>query len=141
METRFRNPAGRAGFFGHLLALIDALVCFFESRFALFSKESKAALARVLALLLLVVIALLFLAFGYIFLIAGAVITVATMVQVSWIWIALIAAGVHILLALICLLIARAIIRKPAFQETAAELKRDREWLRNLDETTIPPTS
>src|SRR4030081_877981 len=67
METRFRNPAGRAGFFGHLLALIDALVCFFESRFALFSKESKAALARVLALLLLVVIALLFFAFRYIF--------------------------------------------------------------------------
>ena len=43
--------------------------------------------------------------------------------------------------ALICLLIARAIIRKPAFQETAAELKKDREWLRNLDETTIPPTT
>ena len=138
METRFRNPAGRAGFFGHLLALIDALVSFFESRFALFSKESKAALVQVLALLMLLITALLLLAFGYIFLIAGAVLSVAAMVQVSWTWIALIAAGVHILLAVICLLIARAVVRRPAFRETVAELRKDREWLRNLDETTRP---
>ena|ERR1700682_63982 len=140
METRFRNPAGRAGFFGTLLALIDALVSFFESRFALFSKESKAALVQVLALLMLLITALLLLAFGYIFLIAGAVLSVAAMVQVSWTWIALIAAGVHILLALVCLLIARAVVRRPAFRETIAELKKDREWLRNLDETTRMPS-
>ena len=140
METRFRNPAGRAGFFGNLLALIDALVSFFESRFALFSKESKAALAQVLALLMLLMTALLLLAFGYIFLIAGAVISVAAMVQISWTWIALIAAGVHILLAVVCLLIARAVVRRPAFRETLAELKKDREWLRNLDETTKIPS-
>lgn len=138
METRFRNPAGRTGFFGNLLALIDALVSFFESRFALFSKESKAALVQVLALLMLLITALLLLAFGYIFLIAGAVISVATMTQVSWTWVALIAAGVHILLAIVCLLIARAVVRRPAFRETLAELKKDREWLRNLDETTRP---
>lgn len=140
METRFRNPAGRTGFFGHLLALVDALVSFFESRFALFSKESKAALVQVLALLMLLITALLLLAFGYIFLIAGAVLTVAAMVQVSWTWIALIAAGVQILLALICLFIARAVVRRPAFRETIAELKKDREWLRNLDETTRMPS-
>jgi uncharacterized membrane protein YqjE len=133
-----RNPAGRAGFFSNFLALVDALVSFFESRFALFGKESKVALGRLLALLMLLVTALLFFAFGYIFLIATAVASVAAMAQVPWLWVALIAAALHIVLALVCLLCARAIMQKPVFRETAAELKRDREWLKNLDDTTRP---
>jgi uncharacterized membrane protein YqjE len=132
----FRNPAGRAGFFSNSLALVDALVSFFVRRFRLFSRESKAALGRLLALLMLLVTALLFFVFGYIFLIATAVASVAALAQVPWLWIALIAAALHIVLALICLLSARAIMQKPVFGETAAELRKDREWLRKLDETT-----
>jgi uncharacterized membrane protein YqjE len=138
METRFRNPAGRAGFFSNLLALINALANFFESRAALFAKESKAALVQLLALVAVIVAAMLLFAFGYIFLIATAVVSVAGVAQVSWIWVALIAAGAHILLALVCLLIARGIISKVPYRETAAELKKDREWLKNLDETSSP---
>jgi uncharacterized membrane protein YqjE len=33
-------------------------------------------------------------------------------------------------------LVARTKARKAPFRETAAELKKDREWLKNLDETT-----
>jgi hypothetical protein len=60
----------------------------------------------------------------------------ARLVQISWIWIALIAAGCHFLLALICLLIARTRMIKPPFPELSAELKKDREWLKNLDVTS-----
>ena len=138
METRFRNPAGRAGFFTNLLALINALASFFESRAALFAKESKAALVQLLALVAVIVAALLLFAFGYIFLIATAVASVAAIAQVSWLWVALIAAGAHIVLALVCLLIARGIMSKTPYRETAEELKKDREWLKNLDETSHP---
>ena len=138
METRFRNPAGRAGFFDNLLALINALASFFESRAALFAKESKAALVQLLALVAVIVAALLLFAFGYIFLVATAVVSVAGVAQVSWMWVALIAAGAHIVLAFVCLLIARGIISKAPYRETAEELKKDREWLKNLDETSHP---
>jgi uncharacterized membrane protein YqjE len=138
METRFRNPAGRTGFFINLLTLVNALASFFESRAALFAKESKAAIVQLLALVAVIVAALLLFAFGYVFLIATAVVSVARVAEISWIWAALIAAGAHILLALICLLIARGILSKAPYRETAAELKKDREWLRNLDETTRP---
>jgi hypothetical protein len=42
--TRSRNPAGHAGLLENLLALASALTEFFESRFALFGQDSKAAL-------------------------------------------------------------------------------------------------
>ena len=40
--TRSRNPAGHAGLLENLLALLNALAEFFESRFALLAEESKA---------------------------------------------------------------------------------------------------
>ena len=48
--TRSRNPAGHAGLLENLLALSSALTEFFESRFALFAQESKAALVQLLVL-------------------------------------------------------------------------------------------
>jgi uncharacterized membrane protein YqjE len=134
--TRFRNPAGRAGLFGNLLALTNTLAIFVESRFALFAKESKTALGQLIALIAATGAALLLFAFGYVFLIGSAVFALARIAEMSWISISLIAAGVHFLLAIVCLLVARAMMKKPPFRETLEELKKDREWLRNLDETS-----
>jgi len=50
-------------------------------------------------------------------------------------WTALAAAGLHILIALIFLLVARSGIKRPIFRATTAELKKDREWLKNLETT------
>ncbi len=110
--TRSRRPAGHGGLFNSLLAVISALVDFFQSRAALVAAESKAALVQcaVLAICLL-----------------GALI-----------WIALVAAGVHFFLALFCLLIARSIMTKPMFRATSAELKKDAEWLKTLNTTSQP---
>ena len=134
-SSRSRNPAGHAGLLQNLLALVSALAEFFESRFALLAEESKAAAVQLLILAGCVVFALLLCAMGYIFLITGAVVGLAHLVGISWPWIALAAAALHFIIALVLLLIARSRITKPFFRVTLAELRKDREWLRNLDAT------
>jgi uncharacterized membrane protein YqjE len=122
-----------AGFIGSLVALASALADFFESRAALFATESKAAAVQFILVVVCLLAAVLFFAFGYVFLLATAVVAIAHMANVSWLWTALGASGLHILLGLILLLVARSGIKKPVFRETAAELKKDREWLKNLE--------
>lgn len=136
--SRARNPAGRAGVFANLVALANALAGFIESRLALIANESKAALVQILVLVGCVVGALIFFSLGYVFLIASAVVSLAQMAQVSWVWIALGAAGAHFLLAFIFLLVARNRMSANPFPETAAELRKDRAWLRDLNDTSRP---
>jgi uncharacterized membrane protein YqjE len=137
---RFRNPAGHAGLLHNLLALVNDLAGFLESRLGLLAHESKRALVQVLALVACLAAAAVLALFGYVFLIASAIAGVAHALHTSWIWVTLAAAGVHFILALVCLLIARTRMKKTMFEATAAELKRDREWLKNLDKKN-PSTS
>jgi len=134
-SSRSRNPAGHAGLLQNLFALTSALGEFFESRFVLLAEESKAAAVQVLILAGCLIFAVLLCALGYVFLITGAVVGLAHLVGISWPWIALAAAGLHFIIALVLLLIARSRITKPFFRATLAELKKDREWLRSLDAT------
>jgi uncharacterized membrane protein YqjE len=134
-SSRSRNPAGHAGLLQNLFALASALAEFFESRFVLLAEESKAAAVQVLILAGCLIFAVLLCALGYVFLITGAVVGLAHLVGISWPWIALTAAGLHFIVALVLLLIARSRITKPFFRATLAELKKDREWLRSLDAT------
>ncbi len=138
--TRSRNPAGHAGLLANLLALASALAEFFETRFVLLAQESKAALVQLLVLVACLILALFLSVLGYVFLISSAIVGLAHLARISWLWTALAAAGVHFLIALGLLLVARSRITKPVFRVTMAELKKDREWLKNLD-TTDRPTS
>jgi uncharacterized membrane protein YqjE len=137
-RARSRNPAGRAGLLDNLLGLTSALARFFESRCALIARDSKAALAQMLILAACFGVAVMLCVFGYIFLIVSAIVGVAHLAQVSWLWTALVAAGLHFLLALVFVLLARSRLKKPLFRATASELNKDREWLKNLDRTTRP---
>ena len=130
-----RNPAGHAGLLENLLALVTALAEFFESRFALFAQESKTAAVHLLILAGCLILALLLCALGYVFLITGVVVGLAHLLGVSWAWIALAAAAVHFIIAMVLLLVARSRITKPVFRATLAEVRKDREWLKNLDVT------
>jgi uncharacterized membrane protein YqjE len=134
-SSRSRNPAGHAGLLRNLLALASALAEFFESRFALLAEESKAAAVQVLILVGCLMLAVLLCGLGYVFLITGAVVGLAHLVGISWPWVALAVAALHFIIALVLLLIARTRITKPFFRATMAELKKDREWLKNLDTT------
>jgi uncharacterized membrane protein YqjE len=127
------SRARQTGLIGSLVGLASALADFFESRAALLATESKAAAIQFILIAICLVAALLFFAFGYVFLLVSAVVAIAHLTNVSWLWITLDAAALHILLALIFLLVALSRIKKPVFRETAAELKKDREWLRNLE--------
>lgn len=134
-SPRSLNPAGHAGLLENLLALLTALADFFESRFALAAQESKAAAVHVLILAGCLIFALLLCALGYIFLITGVVAGLAHLAGISWPWIALAAAAAHFIIALLLILVARSRVTKPVFPNTRAELKKDREWLKNLDTT------
>jgi len=134
-SPRSRNPAGHAGLLENLLAVVSALAELFESRFALLAQESKVAAVQLLILVGCLIFALLLCALGYVFLITGVVVGLAHLVGISWPWIALAAAAVHFIIAMVLLLVARSRITKPLFRTTLAELKKDREWLKNLDAT------
>jgi uncharacterized membrane protein YqjE len=114
---------------------LNALAEFFESRFALLAEESKGAAVQLLILVGCVIFALLLCALGYVFLITGAVVGLAHLIGISWPWVALAAAVVHFIVALVLLLVARSRVTKPLFRATLTELKKDREWLKNLDAT------
>src|SRR5436305_11696177 len=133
-----RSRPRQAGLIGSLVALTSALADFFESRAALLATESKAALFQFLIAAICLVAAVLFFAFGYIFLLGSAVVAIAHLVGVSWVWIALAAAGLHFIIAIVLLVFATTGIKRPVFSESRAELKKDREWLKNL-ETNQPP--
>ena len=139
-NPRSRSPAGHAGLLENLLALLTALAEFFESRFALVAQESKAAAVQVFILAGCLIFALLLCAVGYVFLITGVVVGLAHLAGISWPWIALAAAVMHFIVALALLLIARSRITKPLFRNTRAELKKDREWLKDLDATNQSTT-
>lgn len=130
---RFRNPAGHAGLLHTLLSLLNSVAGFLESRLALAARESKTALVHVLVLVGCLAAAAFLAVFGYIFLVASAIVGLAHAFQISWVKIALLAAGLHFVLAFVLVMIARSRLHKPVFEMTSVELKKDREWLKNLD--------
>ena len=130
------NPAGHTGLLENALALLTTAADFFESRLALAAKESKSAALQILIMIGSLLFAGLLCVMGYVFLIVSAIAGLAHLVGTSWPWLALIAGLVHFIIALVLLLIARSRITKPMFRDTVDELKKDREWLRNLNQST-----
>lgn len=131
---RFRNPAGHAGLLNNLVSLANTLAGFFEARLHLFARESKGALLHLLLMVGAIIGALMLLASGYVFLIVSVIFGIAHAAGISWVWIALGAAGFHLLLAGGCAFFALLQLKKPMFQVSMAELKRDREWLKSVDQ-------
>jgi uncharacterized membrane protein YqjE len=134
---RFRNPAGHRGLLGNVFGALNALIAFFESRFELFAQESKSALVNIIVLVGCVAGAALLCAIGFLFLLVGAIAGLAHALHVSWIWVAVVVALLLFVLALLCAIVARSRMKKPMFRATAAELKKDSEWLRNLEKTNL----
>jgi uncharacterized membrane protein YqjE len=131
-----RNPAGHSGLIDNALGLLSAIVEFFEIRFALAAQESKAAALQLLILVGCVIAALALCVMGYVFLIVSAVVGIAHLLGTSWPVVALVVALVHFTIAGALLLVARSRITKPMFRDTRDELKKDREWLKTLNQQT-----
>jgi uncharacterized membrane protein YqjE len=131
-----RNPAGHSGLLDNVLGLLSATVEFFEVRFAVLAEESKSAALQLLILVGCVMAALALCAMGYVFLIVSAVVGIAHLLGTSWPVVALVVALVHFIIAGVLVLIARSRITKPMFPDTVGELKRDRAWLKTLNQST-----
>jgi uncharacterized membrane protein YqjE len=135
-SPRPRNPAGHSGLLDNTLGLLSAIVEFFEIRFALAGQESKAAALQIAILVGCVIAALALCVMGYVFLIVSAVVGIAHLLGTSWPFVALVVALVHFIIAGVLLLVARSRITKPMFRDTVDELKKDREWLKTLNQST-----
>ena len=131
-----RNPAGHSGLLDNALGLLSAIVEFFEIRFALAAQESKSAALQLLILVGCVIAALALCVMGYVFLIVSAVVGIAHLLGTSWSVVALVVALLHFIIAGVLLLVARSRITKPMFPDTRDELKKDREWLKTLNQQT-----
>jgi uncharacterized membrane protein YqjE len=103
---------------------------------ALAVQESKSAGVQILILIVCLVVAASLCVMGYVFLIVSAIVGLAHLAGTSWPWIALIVGLMHFIIALVLLVIARSRITKPMFRDTVDELKKDREWLKNLNRST-----
>ena len=131
-----RNPAGHSGLLDNALALISAFAEFFEIRFTLIAQESKSAALQIAILVGCVIGALALCVMGYVFLIISAVMGLAHLLGISWPWVVLIVALLHFIIAGALLLVGRSRITKPMFPDTRDELKKDREWLKTLSQST-----
>lgn len=108
-----------------------ALACLISSRAAIFKFESKAAAqsgGKKVALLLIAAFALIF---TWMLLLVGCIGGIAAVTSLSWYHIAFAAAGLHVLVAIIALLIAQSEATE-VFPITRAEFEKDREWLNQL---------
>jgi uncharacterized membrane protein YqjE len=131
----FRNPAGHAGLRQNLKSLVASFAQFLESRFKLATRESKAAVRHLVTVAICMVIALVLSLVGFVFLMVFAIVGLAHLLGIWWLWVALGVALLHFAIALLCLVIARAQAKHPVFRDTATVLKEDTEWLKNLDQT------
>jgi uncharacterized membrane protein YqjE len=134
----FRNPAGHVGLRQNIASFIASLTQFIQTRLQLAVRESKAAAGHLVTMVACGIAAAVLLLFGYIFLLIFAIVGLAHLIGISWIWMALILALLHFAGALFCLIIARGQAKHPMFRDTASVLKEDTEWLKNLDQTKRP---
>lgn len=131
----FRNPAGHAGLRQNIASFFASLTQFLQTRLELAARESKVAARHIVTMVVCGIAAGVLSLFGYIFLLAFAVVGIAHLVGIWWIWIVLIFALLHFSGALFCLIVARAQAKHPMFRDTSLVLKEDTEWLKNLDQT------
>ena len=130
--ARVHNPAGHAGLIDNAIGLISALFAYVETRAALLAVESKAMLLQLVAVVAFALAALIAIVFGYIFILASLIAGIAHGTGISWTWIALGAGLLHLVLAVVCVLLAKAKLTGRLYPETRAELKRDQQWLKSL---------
>ena len=135
VSARVRNPSGHAGLIDNAIGLISALFAYVETRAALLAIESKALLLQLAAVVAFALGALITVVFGYIFILGSLMVGIAHLSGISWTWIALGAGLMHIALAVVCVLLAKAKLTGRLYPETRAELKKDQQWLKSLGKT------
>jgi uncharacterized membrane protein YqjE len=109
----------------------EALAGLVASRAAIVSLEAKDAAASAIGRLVPLLVGVVCLVGVWVLAMAGAVGAVVAATEWEWYHVAFAAAGIHLMIALIAIMIAKA--KRPApFPVTRAEFEKDREWLNQL---------
>lgn len=111
--------------------VLRALVLYCQARTRLFGLEWKEAVEYLSKRLVLGILAGIFLLFGYLLLLAGAIIVIDHFTRVPWWFVCLLLAPGHLFLGYLFLRMAKRPPDVPLFEETLKELEKDREWLSN----------
>lgn len=110
-----------------LAALLDHILI----RIKLFQFEAKEIRVELLVKLFVLLTAFLFFAIGYITLLAGGVSMLIIHYQWAWPKTVLSVGGIHVVVALLLLVIAKKSLSQAAFRDTIREFEKDRQWLEN----------
>lgn len=113
----------------HARELLAAALEYLHARLTLAGMEAKEALVHFAVIIALAVGAVALIVFGYLFVCVGAAVLIALLLAVSPGWVILALGGIHIAVALCCLLIAFVRLKAAVFTATFAELQKDQEWL------------
>jgi uncharacterized membrane protein YqjE len=131
------NPAERGGMIREVRSFLAACAQYALARLKLATLEGKEASGHVLKLLACALGALALLVFAWLFFCLAVVFLLAKAFggENGWLWASLVMAGLHVIVASLLALRAKAGIAKPLFPVTTEEFKKDQEWL----ETTKRP--
>jgi uncharacterized membrane protein YqjE len=126
------RPETSRGLPGAIGGLLGSLGHHVQTLIALAGEESKEAAIHYLILAILLVTGLVFALFGYVLLLLFLAFLLAMVTGISWLWICLGLAGLHLLGAIICALILKARLAAPVFAATSVELKKDFDALQRF---------
>jgi len=110
---------------------LDSLI---TSRLSLIRLESKEAMSKTIRSLVFIATAALAILFAWGLILVGIIQLIHLSTQWPWHWVALAAGGLHLLIALILVNLAKP-SNKSAFPVTRAEFQKDREWLHQVLKT------
>jgi uncharacterized membrane protein YqjE len=108
----------------------EALQCLVASRLALVKIETKEAVGGVMKSIILLFVAVICLLFMWGLALAGAIGAIASVSGWAWWWVTLAAAALHLLVAAVCIGVAKS--SRETFSVTRSEFQKDREWLKSL---------
>lgn len=111
-------------------SLVKTVFLYLDARLRLVQIESKEAGTRILSVFILTVITLGAFALGWLIAIPALIWWIADKYAQPWHLVAFSAAGAHIVLALILVIILKSkIARLRLFEDTVGEFQKDRQWL------------
>ncbi len=109
----------------------EALMALIAARIALIQIEARASAKAGMKRGLSILAAVLCVFFAWILLLAGGIGAISAISGWSWHWLALAAAGIHLLGAILLAITCKE-PAAPVFPNTRAEFQKDREWIENL---------
>jgi uncharacterized membrane protein YqjE len=128
------HDRGKAGTVNHFLGLVSETLRYLKARTALAAEEAKLAGVQYGLAAGMVVGALVIAVLGYLFLVITAVFAIgfAFDSEHAWVTVLGLAALLHLGGAAVLVLLAKKRVGDTSFSETAAEIEKDRVWLRQL---------